>query len=126
MRDETSASQMRKGTVELAVLALLARRDYYGGELVAELADRPGLDTSSGTIYPILKRLARAGHLATRWEESPAGPPRKYYQLTATGHAQLASLAADWYEIQDALNSLLSHSTSQRAAHTTSPNKEKS
>jgi len=92
----------------LAILALLQHRDYYGGELVAGLADYPGLDATSGTIYPILKRLAKAGRLDTRWEESPAGPPRKYYVLTTSGRAQLTSLAADWHELHTALNSILS------------------
>ncbi len=112
MKDGLSSSQMRKGTVELAILALVSRRDYYGGELVEALAHYPGLDATSGTIYPILKRLAKAGHLATRWEESPAGPPRKYYSFTASGRAQLVALAAEWRELQTALNSILDEETS--------------
>ncbi|MDP9805896.1 PadR family transcriptional regulator PadR [Trueperella bonasi] len=104
---ETS-SQMRKGTVELAILTLLARRDYYGGELVNALAEYHGLDSSSGTVYPILKRLAKARHLSTRWEESPAGPPRKYYTLTDSGRKHLHSLTANWHALQAALNAILS------------------
>ncbi len=107
MRSSATSSQMRKGTVELAILALLARRDYYGGELVDELATFPGLDAASGTVYPILKRMAKSGHLTTRWEESPAGPPRKYYALTASGNAELASLSSEWNQLQSALNALL-------------------
>ena len=72
-------SQLRKGALELAVLALIARSEpegVYGGALVESLAARPALAASQGTIYPLLSRLRRQGIVETTWRESPAGPPR--------------------------------------------------
>ncbi|RTE50167.1 PadR family transcriptional regulator [Actinobaculum sp. 352] len=103
----TQATQLRKGVLELAILALLDKEPTYGGQIVAALAAHPGLDSGAGTVYPILTRLAKAGLLATKWQESPVGPPRKYYQLTATGRDALAAQHTAWTAMSSALNALL-------------------
>ena len=67
-------SQLRKGALELAVLALIARSEpegVYGGALVESLAARPALAASQGTIYPLLSRLRQQGTVETTWQESP-------------------------------------------------------
>ncbi|MFY9263086.1 MAG: PadR family transcriptional regulator [Actinomycetaceae bacterium] len=107
MVKQPSVTQLYKGTIELAVLALLSRRAHYGGEIVDKLASIPGLHTSAGTIYPLLKRLAKAGALSTSWVESPSGPPRKYYKLTPTGKQDFAALSAAWHELAGAITMLL-------------------
>lgn len=101
------ASQLRKGVLELAVLALVAREARYGSQIVDELAARPALAITAGTVYPLLARLARAGLVRTTWQESPVGPPRKYYALTSSGRGQLAAMAAAFGDISSALNDLL-------------------
>src|SRR6476620_1190486 len=82
-------TQMRRGTLEYCVLALLRERARYGFDLVKSLGERDGMVTSGGTIYPLLGRLRREGLVSTTWEEPPAGPPRRYYRLTAKGRRAL-------------------------------------
>ena len=99
--------QLRKGVLELAILALLERQPRYGGEIVEELRTRPGLETPAGTVYPLLTRLRTSGLVDTAWRESPAGPPRKYYTLTPAGHTAMTDLASSWRELTTALADLL-------------------
>lgn len=77
--------QVRKGMLELCILDALAERERYGYELVKLLTEIPGLVVSEGTLYPILSRLRQQQLVTTRLEESPEGPARKYYALTAEG-----------------------------------------
>src|SRR5438874_8759325 len=84
-RREAPIAQMRRGTLEYCVLALLRDRRRYGFELVRALGEVDGMVTSEGTIYPLLSRLRRDGLVETTWEESPSGPPRRYYRLTRSG-----------------------------------------
>ena len=100
-------SQIRKGVVEVAILGLLAREQMYGSQLVGELSAYPGLDISAGTVYPLLARLRRAGVIDSRWQESPVGPPRKYYRLTKDGAAELKVMAAAWRSVSKAMDAVL-------------------
>ena len=70
-------AQMRRGTLQYCVLALLAPEERYGFDLVRALAEADGMVTSEGRIYPLLPRLRRDGVVASTWRESPAGPPRR-------------------------------------------------
>lgn len=99
-------SQLRKGALELIVLGLLSNHPSYGGELLTRCADEAGLDISSGTMYPLLKRLRKAGNVDTHWEESTSGPPRKVYALTAKGLKRQAQLAREWELIAAAVNKI--------------------
>lgn len=99
--------QLRKGVIELAILTLLNRRDYYGGEIVSYLSARKGLDSGAGTIYPILTRLAKSGAVKTRWEESPSGPPRKYYALTPAGKKLHGRQLDTWKVIASELSAIV-------------------
>lgn len=99
--------QLRKGVLELAILALLRDEARYGGEIVADLASRRGLDASPGTVYPLLTRLRSADLLSATWQESPVGPPRKYYSLTSAGHKALSAMAGSWRELSGAVDELL-------------------
>jgi PadR family transcriptional regulator PadR len=100
-------SQLRKGVVELAILALLQRGEVYGGEIVERLSAYPGLAISTGTVYPLLSRLKKAGLIGSSWRESPVGPPRKYYRLTAAGRADLEAMSRAWDGVTDAMDALL-------------------
>ena len=86
--------QLRKGVLDLCVLALLARQDGYAYDIASRLADEIGM--GEGTIYPLMRRMQTDGLVKTYLEESSSGPPRKYYQLTKAGHAALASQRAEW------------------------------
>lgn len=90
--------ELKRGTIEMVILTLLAEREMYGYELVSELEERSAgrLEVKDGTLYPVLYRLEEAGRVETRWETPDRGVPRKYYRLTAEGRAALERLVADW------------------------------
>ena len=75
--------QLRKGTLELAILAALWTGKLYGLEILRRLESASDLVISEGTVYPLLTRLKALGLLTSQWVESDAGHPRKYYELTA-------------------------------------------
>lgn len=97
-------SQLRKGVLEYCVLALLRDGPRYGVELLEALGAVDVMTTSQGTIYPLLSRLRRESLVDTRWQESPSGPPRRYYELTATGQAALAEFATVWPRFRDGVD----------------------
>jgi PadR family transcriptional regulator, regulatory protein PadR len=66
-----------------------------------------GLVTSEGTVYPLLARLRRDGLVTTAWHESPTGPPRRYYELTAAGHQGLELFTGEWDRFTSAVDRLL-------------------
>ena len=100
-------SQLRRGALEYCVLALLRDDRRYGFELVRELGRADGLLVSEGTIYPLLARLRREGMVSTTWQESDAGPPRRYYALTTDGHSSLAGFVQDWRRFRDGVDTVL-------------------
>ena len=100
-------SQLRKGALEYCVLALLRDGQRYGFELVRTLSETDGLLISEGTIYPLLSRLRRDELVSTSWQESEAGPPRRYYQLTDAGQRALADFSEEWARFRDAVDALV-------------------
>jgi PadR family transcriptional regulator len=104
-------SQLRRGALEYCVLALLADEERYGFDLVRTLGDIDGMVTAEGTLYPLLARLKKAGHVSTTWRESDAGPPRKYYAITTQGRSALADFTAEWHRFRDAVDAMLSKRT---------------
>ena len=108
MREQEKwVSQIRKGVVELAILGLLAGQPMYGSQLVDELSAHPELAISAGTVYPLLSRLRKSGVVDSAWEESPVGPPRKYYRLTEAGATQLAEMTAGWRSVARGVDAVL-------------------
>lgn len=97
-------TQMRRGTLEFCVLALLREEERYAFDLVKTLGESDGMVTSEGTIYPLLSRLRRDGLVTTTWEESPSGPPRRYYRLTPKGDKALAGFIDEWRRFRDAVD----------------------
>ncbi len=97
--------QLKKGVLELCVLSLLKTDNRYGYELVAEISKN--IEISEGTIYPLLRRLKNEGYVSTYLEESPEGPPRKYYQLTEKGEQMRQESLYDWTTFIDGVNAVL-------------------
>ena len=93
------ATQLRKGIVELCILNMLEQQELYGYDLVKRLTQMPGLGIAEGTVYPLLSRMRRLGLVTTRLEESPSGPVRKYYALTAAGRRCWEIMNAHWGEL---------------------------
>lgn len=99
--------QLRKGSLELAVLASLSAGRAYGLEILKALKDSASLIVPEGTIYPMLNRLKSEGLLASEWEESESGHPRKYYSLTDEGRFRLREMTRAWERFSDSLGALL-------------------
>lgn len=97
--------QFKKGVLELCVLSVLVRKDCYGYELVREISEHIAI--SEGTIYPLLRRLAKEGYCDTYLKESQEGPPRKYYRLTELGEQTKNDLTRDWYSFLTGVNRII-------------------
>lgn len=91
-------AQLRKGCLELAILASLARGRLYGLEILRVLDTETKLTLAEGTVYPILSRLKQEGLVASEWVEAEAGHPRKYYWLTPKGTVRARSMAHAWMD----------------------------
>ncbi len=96
--DSNIRSQMRKGILEYCVLLLLSRGRAYPSDIINGL-NEADLIVVEGTLYTLLNRLRKEGKLGYEWEESPKGPPRKYYFITPTGNETLSEMADAWDEI---------------------------
>jgi PadR family transcriptional regulator, regulatory protein PadR len=96
---------VRKGLLEFLILKIVAARKVYALEILEEL-NCTQFKTQEGTLYPLLSKIRREGCLEYEWIESEAGPPRKYYSLTAQGKEELASFKKYWQEITDTINHL--------------------
>ncbi len=89
-------AQLRKGCLELAILASLWQEKLYGLEILRVLHQNSNLVLAEGTLYPILGRLKEEGLLESEWVEAEAGHPRKYYWLTPAGKQRVISMARFW------------------------------
>ena len=100
-------TQLRKGCLELAVLASLWRGRLYGLEILRRLERESRLVVAEGTVYPLLSRLKAERLLDSEWVESNGGHPRKYYRLTAAGRRRAAEMARAWAQFAGTLGALL-------------------
>jgi PadR family transcriptional regulator len=100
--------QLRKGCLELAILASLWPGKLYGLEILHRLEKDSDLIITEGTVYPLLNRLKGEGLLESEWVEAEAGHPRKYYRLTPAGRRRALMMARVWSEFSASLSSLLS------------------
>ena len=95
MSAEPNFAAIRKGLLEFVVLKIVGARSVYVPDILRRLAETE-FATQEGTLYPLLSKLRREDLVQYEWKESDAGPPRKYYQLTDSGRAQLAALDDYW------------------------------
>ncbi len=100
-------SQLRRGVLELCLLRVLGDEPSYGYEIVNRLEALGPLASSENTVYPLLRRLRADGLLETFVRDSPAGPPRQYYRVTADGRRRLAALSKEWNAMADAVAACL-------------------
>ena len=103
---DSTIAQMRKGVLEMCVLAAISSREAYASDILDRLK-QSHLIVVEGTLYPILTRLKNEGFLSYRWEESNSGPPRKYYSITAEGTDFLSELRLGWDELVNAVSALV-------------------
>lgn len=105
--DDKWMAQMRRGSLELCILAILDHGRRYGYDIVQALSNSEGLVIKEGTIYPLLNRLEGEGLVSSEWQPSPEGPARRYYTLTPVGRAQLPRMSAQWVRFAEDVRRIL-------------------
>src|SRR5688572_12746097 len=98
-------SAIRKGLLEFVILKIVAADKVYAADIVKRLS-ATDFATQEGTLYPLLSKMRRDGLLDYEWQESDAGPPRKYYELTAKGQSQLSELNDYWKHLNVTITQL--------------------
>jgi PadR family transcriptional regulator PadR len=107
MSRETWQEQLRRGSLDLAILLTLASGPRYGLAIIQHLEAFTDLVVTEGTIYPILARLTREGLLDANWVEGEAPHARKYYRLTRAGQKRLDEMKAEWRAFTDKIGRLM-------------------
>jgi PadR family transcriptional regulator len=105
MGDNERFSSIRKGLLEYLILKITAADKVYVADILQRLRTTE-FATQEGTLYPLLSKMRRDGLVDYEWRESEAGPPRKYYKLTAKGRSQLAELNDYWKSINATITQL--------------------
>lgn len=120
MNLENTKKQMRKGVLELCILATIADEEAYSTDIIKKLGEAK-LIVKEGTIYPLLSRLKTAGLLHYNWRESENSPPRKYYYVTDKGKNFLDELWNSWSSLVDAVNTTTKNFQQQLTDESTTP-----
>lgn len=102
---ESARASMRRGIIEVCLLAILSHGEGYTGDLVNVLKEK-GILVIEGTVYPVLSRLRKQGYLQYRWEESTQGPPRKYFYLSDSGRDYYNQLREIWTNFSSVVEDL--------------------
>jgi PadR family transcriptional regulator PadR len=105
MATDQKFNTIRKGLLEFLLLKIVATDKVYVADMLARLSDTD-FATQEGTLYPLLSKMRREDLLSYDWQESDAGPPRKYYKLTAAGKKQLAEFNDYWKSLNTLVNQL--------------------
>lgn len=100
--------QLRKGCLELAILASLWEGKLYGLEILRRFESNSGLVVAEGTVYPLLSRLKAERLVDSEWVEAEGGHPRKYYRLTPLGRRRAVEMARLWSEFAVSVGKLVS------------------
>lgn len=96
---------IRKGLLEFLVLKIISANQVYAADILKEL-NATEFATQEGTLYPLLSKMRREELVDYEWKESEAGPPRKYYELTAKGREALRETADYWQKISGTVKNL--------------------
>jgi PadR family transcriptional regulator PadR len=96
---------IRKGLLEFVILRIISSDKVYVADMLRRLSSTE-FATQEGTLYPLLSKLRREGLVEYEWQESDAGPPRKYYRLTEAGRAQLAELDQYWQTLHTTVDQI--------------------
>ena len=89
-------AQLRRGLLDVCVLAAMKQKDSYGYQIIKDL--KPYLALSESTLYTILKRLENAAMLTVRTAEHD-GRLRKYYHITELGRRRIEDFKTEWNEV---------------------------
>jgi len=105
-------SQYKKGVLELCVLSMLKRQDWYGYDISEQLSKH--IDIADGTVYPILRKLKNDGLVTTYLCEESGGPPRKYYSLTELGRSTYEEDSAEYLKFAKTVELLLKENSNEK------------
>src|SRR5690242_15974053 len=94
--DADRQAQLLRGALDMCLLALLSHQPAHGYGLVQRVGEAGFPSVGYGTIYPLLTRMRRLGLVSQEVQESPHGPARKVYDVTAAGRERLAAWTAQW------------------------------
>lgn len=100
-------SQMIKGLLEGCVLKILAEEETYGYSVAERLRQSGFAELNEGSVYPVLVRLEKRKLLKSQMKDSPLGPRRKYYRLSAEGRLRLEEFVEAWNEVRDNVDRIL-------------------
>ncbi len=98
-------SALRKGLLEFLLLKIIAADKVYVADILRQLSGTE-FATQEGTLYPLLSKMRRESLVDYEWQESEAGPPRKYYKLTTKGREQMRELTDYWNKIHATVKGL--------------------
>ncbi len=102
---EEKFTAIRKGLLEFLVLKIISANQVYAADILKEL-NATEFATQEGTLYPLLSKMRREELVDYEWKESEAGPPRKYYELTAKGREVLRETHDYWQKISGTVKNL--------------------
>lgn len=103
-------TQLLKGALDLAILAVISGEDQYGYEIAKRLRDSGFTEIGDASVYGTLRRLEGSAYLKSYFVESEDGPNRKYYSISKTGLNELNSAAKTWVNFSTSMAKLLSQS----------------
>ncbi len=98
-----------KSNIDSLLLCLVNRKPMYGYQIIKELREQSQgyFQFKEGTLYPALHRLEKGGLIEGEWQTLPSGQQRKYYKITAKGHATFAEKKNNWFEFLTAMNLII-------------------
>ncbi len=103
------SKELKKGSIQLCLMALLSRERKYGFQIIKELRELSEgyFDLKEGTLYPALHRLEERGYLMGEWTVEEGSVPRKYYKLTKKGLTALEEIKTDWQKMVKSCKNVL-------------------
>lgn len=92
------SAELKRGAIQLCIMALLKEGRKYGFQIIKELRELSGgyFDLKEGTLYPALHRLEKRGLVKSEWVIEGTAPPRRYYRLTDRGKSFLEESVLEW------------------------------
>jgi PadR family transcriptional regulator len=101
--------ELKKGTTQLLLLAVLAEGPRHGYAIAREVErrSREALSLGEGALYPALRALEREGLIVSRWEVQPSGPARRVYEITDAGRRKLEKQVTAWRKLVEAVGSVI-------------------
>lgn len=100
-------AQLMKGLLEGCILKIIAESESYGYQITNDMNTFGFIDLNEGSVYPVLIRLEKKGHIKSEIKKSDLGPQRKVYSITSSGEAYLSAFTTTWSEISSVVNDIL-------------------